>query len=290
MFWRQRLRICFICFSIWGLGFQWCYVYKPLPIKSALISLRRERHTEGNRSTMKLSIIIPCYNEEKNISKLVSKILELQISSEKFEVIFVENGSLDQTGTVLSQQTDGIDWMRIVTVPINKGYGYGIKQGLAAATGDYLGWLHADLQFSPHEIKTALELLEKFDFPQNIFLKGRRTNRPFVDRFFTLGMSLYETILLRCSLFDINAQPCIFSRDLYMRWTDMAPDDFSLDLYAYYMSKKSNAKVVRWKVRQYQREVGASSWNTGMGARWKLIKRTVDFSYKLKASLADRNT
>ena len=75
-----------------------------------------------------------------------------------------------------------------------------------------------------------------------------------------------------------------------MRWTDMAPDDFSLDLYAYYMSKKSNAKVVRWKVRQYQREVGASSWNTGMGARWKLIKRTVDFSYKLKASLADRNT
>lgn len=239
---------------------------------------------------MKLSIIIPCFNEEKNIPNLVSKILELKISAANLEVIFVENGSRDQTGQVLAQQTKGYDWMHIVDVPVNQGYGYGIKQGLKAAGGDYLGWIHADLQFSPHEIETAFALLEKSDFPQNIFLKGRRVNRPFIDRLFTLGMSFYETILLHCVLFDINAQPCIFSRDLYARWTDMAPDDFSLDLYAYYMSKKSNAKIVRWKVRQYQRAVGESSWNTGMGARWKLVKRTIEFSGRMKASLPDRNT
>ena len=239
---------------------------------------------------MKLSIIIPCYNEEQNIPNLVSKFLELKIAAENLEIIFVENGSRDQTGTVLAQQTEGINWMHIVNVPVNKGYGYGIKQGLKAAKGDYLGWIHADLQFSPHEIETAFALWEASDFPQNVFLKGRRTNRPFIDRFFTLGMSLYETILLHCALFDINAQPCIFSRDLYVRWTIMAPDDFSLDLYAYYMSKKSNAKIIRWKVRQYQREVGESSWNTGMGARWKLIKRTIDFSKGMRTNLADRNT
>lgn len=239
---------------------------------------------------MKLSIIIPCYNEEQNIPDLVSKFLELSIPFENLEVVFVENGSQDQTGKVLEQLTEDIGWMNIVKVPVNKGYGYGIKQGLKNASGDYLGWLHADLQFSPHEIETAFNLLEESGYPKNVFLKGRRINRPFVDRIFTLGMSLYETVLLRCPLFDINAQPCVFSRDLYVRWTDLAPDDFSLDLYAYYMSKKSNAKIVRWKVRQSQRKTGESSWNTGMGARWKLIKRTIEFSNKIRTDLADSNT
>lgn len=107
----------------------------------------------------------------------------------------------------------------------------------------------------------------------------------FGDCVFTLGMSCYETLLLRCVLHDINAQPCIFSRDIYSEWDNLAPDDFSLDLYAYYLAKKSMAKIVRWKVRQSERKNGVSTWNTGMSARWWLIRKTIAFSRKLKNEL-----
>lgn len=234
---------------------------------------------------MKFSIIIPCYNEEQSVPKLISELLKLNVLPEDIEIIFVENGSHDQTEKILKQQIENISWMHIVKVSVNKGYGYGIKQGLKTAKGEYLGWIHADLQFSPQEIEVAFNMLKHMDFPENVFLKGKRTNRPFIDRIFTLGMSFYETLLLKCPLFDINAQPCIFSRSLYMKWTEMAPDDFSLDLYAYYISKKLNAKIIRWKVRQSWRETGNSSWNTGMRARWNLIKRTLHFSKQMKANV-----
>lgn len=234
---------------------------------------------------MKISIVIPCYNEENGIEPLISQLRSMRFPEGTIEWIFVQNGSLDQTGAKLREFTASSPEMLIVEVPVNLGYGYGIKQDLKAATGDYLGWIHADLQFSPKEIETAYSKLEELNAPNNIFMKGLRINRPFGDCVFTLGMSCYETLLLRCVLHDINAQPCIFSRDIYSEWDNLAPDDFSLDLYAYYLAKKSMAKIVRWKVRQSERKNGVSTWNTGMSARWWLIRKTIAFSRKLKNEL-----
>lgn len=56
-------------------------------------------------------------------------------------------------------------------------------------------------------------------------------------------MSIYETILLRTKLVDINAQPNLFHRSFYDSLTD-APKDFSLDLYFLYMAQKKNRKSI----------------------------------------------
>lgn len=234
---------------------------------------------------MKISIVIPCYNEENGIKPLISELEKLQMPHDAVEWIFVQNGSRDQTGAKLRQFTAAHPEMSIVEVPVNQGYGYGIKQGLKAASGNYLGWIHADLQFSPMEIQKAYDKLWQMNEPGRVLLKGLRRNRPIVDRLFTFGMSCYETLLLKCGLHDINAQPCIFSRDLYDLWDELAPDDFSLDLYAYYLAKKSNAQIVRWPVQQSERKAGVSTWNTGMRSRWVVIRRTIAFSRKLKHQL-----
>lgn len=235
---------------------------------------------------MKYSIVIPCYNEEKGIERLVTSIRKLHLPEKELEVLFVQNGSKDRTGEMLRKFTDGTPWMKIVEIPVNQGYGYGIKQGLKASAGEYVGWMHADLQIPPAELETAFAQIERADGGKRIFLKGRRTNRPFLENLFTFGMSCYETLLLGCVLYDINAQPSVFSRTLYEQWSEAAPDDFSLDLYAYYFAKKAGAQIVRWKVCQHAREAGESSWNTGMGARWKLVKRTLKFSRELKKAAA----
>ena len=231
------------------------------------------------------SIIIPCYNESKNIQSLVEAFEKLNLRKDELELILVQNGSTDNTAVMLEKFTVPVEYIQVVEVPVNQGYGYGIKQGLRVATGEFLGWMHADLQFSPEEILRVIEKQKELGILKNVMFKGLRRNRPVVDRGFTMCMALYETFLLRCWLYDINAQPTVFSRDIYDLWGENAPNDFSLDLFAYYMAKKNKCHLYRWPVKQHQRAAGESSWNTGMSARWKLIRRIVSYSRSMRRAI-----
>lgn len=94
-------------------------------------------------------------------------------------------------------------------------------------------------------------------------------------------MGVFETLYLGKSLFDINAQPNIFPRSFYESW-QTPPYDFSLDLYALYMAKVVGLETLRFAVSFPPRIYGESHWNTGLRAKWKFIKRTIQFSTKLK--------
>ncbi len=229
---------------------------------------------------MKLSIVVPCYNEEENIPLILERFND--VIKEDVEVILVDNGSTDGSAGVIARLLPQYPFARTVKVPVNQGYGYGILQGLKECRGEYIGWTHADMQTDPADVIKALGLIEKEK--GLVFVKGNRKGRPFFDVFFTLGMSVFETCYLREKLYDINAQPNIFPKIFYEGWEN-PPHDFSLDLYALYMAKKKGLKVVRFAVAFPKRAHGSSKWNTGLSAKWRFIKRTVDFSVKLKKSL-----
>lgn len=225
---------------------------------------------------MRFSLVIPCYNEEKNIPLLLEHCKQLD---EGVEVILVDNGSTDATHEVLQKLLPLYPGCRTVRVEENKGYGFGIVSGLKAAKGEILGWTHADMQTDPKDALRGLSLFEKHG--KDIFVKGRRYGRPFMDVFFTMGMSLFETLLLARPMWDINAQPTMFSRRFFESWKTM-PDDFSLDLYAYYQAQKSDLKVHRVSVAFGERAHGVSHWNVNWAAKRKFIRRTIDFSLQLK--------
>lgn len=230
---------------------------------------------------MKLSIVVPCYNEEENIPLILERFNDV-IKEEDMEVILADNGSTDGSAGVLSELLPRYPFARTVKVPVNQGYGYGILKGLDECRGEYIGWTHADMQTDPADVIKALDLIEKEK--GLVFVKGNRKGRPLFDVFFTLGMSVFETCYLREKLYDINAQPNIFPKVFYQGWEN-PPHDFSLDLYALYMAKKKGLKVVRFAVDFPERVHGMSKWNTGFAAKWKFIKRTVDFSVKLKRNI-----
>ncbi len=95
-------------------------------------------------------------------------------------------------------------------------------------------------------------------------------------------MSLFETVYMGVRLHDINAQPNVFSRDFFATWKK-PPGDFALDLYVLYLAVKSGLKIRRFDVLFSERVHGESHWNNGsLAAKWKFIKRTLDFSIKLK--------
>lgn len=227
---------------------------------------------------MKLSVVVPCYNEEQNIPLILERFREI-IKRDDIEVILVDNGSTDGSAHVLADLLPKYSFARTVRVEVNQGYGYGILQGLKECRGEYIGWTHADMQTDPADILKALALIEQEK--GLVFVKGNRKGRPFFDVFFTAGMSLFETCFLRKKLYDINAQPNIFPKIFYDEWEN-PPYDFSLDLYALYMARTKNLKVVRFPVLFPERIHGESKWNAGLQSKWKFIKRTIEFSVNLK--------
>lgn len=229
---------------------------------------------------MKLSVVIPCYNEEKNIPLVLARFSEV-ICREDIEIILVNNGSTDGSAIVLDRLLPHYPFARTVWVEKNQGYGYGILQGLYAAQGEFLGWTHADMQTDPNDVIQALAVLEQNGSRETLFVKGARKGRSFVDNFFSIGMALFETLYLGTILYEINAQPNIFSRRFFQSWQD-APHDFALDLYALYMAKKQKLDVRRIAVRFPERLYGKSSWNTSWRAKRQFIKRTLEFSVNLK--------
>ena len=195
---------------------------------------------------MKLSIVIPCYNEEKNIPLILSGFQGV-IKRNDVEVIIINNGSTDNSKDMLNNLLPQYSFARVIGVEKNQGYGFGILSGLKGAKGEYIGWTHGDMQTPPNDILKALEIIEKNNNPKNIYMKGRRKGRPLIDRFFTFGMSVFESMYFSGIFYDINAQPNIFHRSFFEKWNN-PPYDFSLDLYAFYMAKRQNLEIIRFPV------------------------------------------
>jgi glycosyltransferase involved in cell wall biosynthesis len=233
---------------------------------------------------MKLSIVIPCYNESENIPLILDRFKKV-ILREDIEVILVNNGSTDNSESVINKFIPNYTFAKAIKIDVNKGYGFGIVTGLKQAKGEYIGYTHADMQTDPFDIVMGLEILESQEKKGSFYVKGNRKGRPITDEIFTAGMSVFESIYLGTVLWDINAQPNIFPKTFFDSIYAQCPDDFSLDLFFLYKAKKLSLNIIRFPVRFPQRIFGYSSWNNGLASKWKFIKRTLEFSTKLKHKL-----
>ena len=225
-----------------------------------------------------LSVVVPCYNEEENIPLIVSKFSTvLEESDEKIEVILVNNGSIDNSKNILEKTMSNIKQdIRVLNVEKNIGYGHGILSGLKTAKGDILSWTHADLQTDPSDVLSALKKFKKYNDSQ-LVVKGKRRKRNFIDFFFTWGMQVYSSLILKKKLNDINAQPKMFSRAFYKLNFKSAPLDFSLDLFLLMKAKKIKTVDVFFHNRKFGVAKGGGSFR----GKLKLIVRTLAYIKKM---------
>jgi glycosyltransferase involved in cell wall biosynthesis len=233
-----------------------------------------------------LSIIIPCYNESGSIPKLLDICRESCKGKDFVEYIFVNNGSTDNSRAIFEQLFALAEnrFAKLVDVPVNKGYGYGILQGLYAAGGDVLAWTHADLQTNPKDVIDAFLKYDDALTDNRCIVKGNRVGRNVFDDFFTGGMSLISSILLAAKLNDVNAQPKIFNRK-YMELWERAPYDFSLDLYLLYVARRNKIPIETFPVRFEKRLYGEAKGGGTFKGKIKLIKRTFKYIVQLRKDL-----
>lgn len=137
---------------------------------------------ENNKEKI-ISVIIPCYNEEKTLPDTLKKIKEFISKEQKhtYKFIFVDDGSTDATHTYLKEDENTIVlWNRV-----NKGKGYSIKKGVLASCSDYIFFIDADLAVDINYIKDMVDIMESTDYDIVIGerdLKSRSPLRKLLSR------------------------------------------------------------------------------------------------------------
>jgi len=111
-----------------------------------------------------LSVIIPVYNEEENVTPLTTELMEvLNNLNKSFEVIFVDDGSTDRSLAILKELQKKFRDIRIIKFRRNCGQTAGFDAGISAARGEVIVTMDADLQNDPHDIPKLLEKIGDFD-------------------------------------------------------------------------------------------------------------------------------
>lgn len=105
---------------------------------------------------MKVSIIMPVYNEEKTIQKVLAKIDTIQLGKLLHEIIIVNDGSTDKTKTLITKHTAKKKKVKVIHHENNSGKGAAIKTGIKQAKGDYIVIQDADLEYDPKFLPSLL--------------------------------------------------------------------------------------------------------------------------------------
>ena len=110
---------------------------------------------------MIFSIIVPVFNEEKTILKILNELKKLNFKKFEKEIIVINDGSTDSTKKILNENKDLYD--SIYSLETNKGKGSAVKLGLQHTKGEYIVFQDADLEYDPQDLLKFEEVFQKFD-------------------------------------------------------------------------------------------------------------------------------
>jgi glycosyltransferase involved in cell wall biosynthesis len=108
---------------------------------------------------VKLSVVIPCFNEEQTLATCVSQVLEIQDDALSLEVILVDDCSRDRSLAIAECLATRHPEIRVLRHVKNQGKGAALRTGFCEATGDFVAVQDADLEYDPMELKSLLEPL-----------------------------------------------------------------------------------------------------------------------------------
>jgi glycosyltransferase involved in cell wall biosynthesis len=226
---------------------------------------------------VKLSIIIPVYNEEQTISAIVERVLAVDLGSIDSEVIIADDGSSDGTRAAMAS-SKWIDdpRVRIYSNRINVGKGCAIRLGLSYATGDVVLIQDADLELNPEEygrlLQPIVEGRSSVVFGSR-FLDGRNQVR-LKARIANAGLTVLTNILFGARLTDMETAYKMFRREVVdgIRWRCVA-FDFEPEFTAKVLRKGYRILEVPISYHPRNNEEGKKiRWIDGLDAVYVLLK------------------
>lgn len=194
---------------------------------------------------MKISVIIPAYNEEKTIKNTVFEIDKFLYNNFfDYEIIVVNDGSYDRTRHILSSIFLNIT---VINFNQNHGKGYAIKEGVKYANGDYIIFIDADGAYDAENIKAIVKILDKNDIAIGV-RDDNKENYTFVRKIYSNVFKslthafLKENLDTQCGIKGFRKSCAKMLFDL------IKTHGFAFDFELIYLAKKMNYSIEKANV------------------------------------------
>lgn len=231
---------------------------------------------------MKLSIIVPVYNEEKTIEKVLQRVHTVELAGWGKEIIVVDDGSTDSSK--LKIQNSKLSGLKTYYHEHNLGKGAAVKTGISHATGEYILIQDADTEYDPEDIKKLVPFVEK---NEKVAVYGTRLHRlPHFSKeerntlfiFHYLGnrfLSLITSILYGQWLTDMETCYKLFPRKAVENMT-LHARGFAFEPEITSKLLKNGFKIIEVPITTTPRDYGEGkklqAWKDGPIALWTLVK------------------
>jgi len=213
---------------------------------------------------MKLSVVMPVYNEQSTLQEVVTRVLAVPLD---IELICVDDGSTDASREILAQLQTTHPQIRVLLQPDNKGKGAALRRGIQESTGDFVVIQDADLEYDPAEYSLLLHpLLEgKADVVYGSRFLGSRPHRVLYF-WHSVGnwiLTLISNMLTNMNMSDMETCYKVFRREI-LQSIPIEEDRFGFE-------PEITVKIAKRRLRVY--EVGISYWGRtyeeGKKIHWK---------------------
>ncbi len=198
---------------------------------------------------MKLSIVMPAYNEKNTLREIVSRVLAVELpDGMSRELVIVDDGSKDGTREIL-RELDGQNGIRAVFQPVNMGKGAAVATGMRAASGDIVLIQDADLEYDPNEYPILLRpiLQGQADVVYGSRFLGTAHGHRVLYFWHTVGnrmLTLLSNIFTDLNLTDMETCYKVFTRNVV--------DRLELESKRFGIEPEITCKVARLKVRIFE--------------------------------------
>ncbi len=201
------------------------------------------------KSEVNLSIIMPCYNEGKNIFKNIYKTIKVIEKFEKnFEIICVNDGSKDNTESEIIKATKKDKRIKLVSYKKNQGKGYALKIGTKEAMGNLIAFIDSDLELSPSFIEKYIKIMEiqKADVViASKMHKDSNLNYPIFRKILSIGYYLILKVLFRLEVKDTQTGLKLFkSKIIKDTMSILTTKSFAFDIEMLVIINKFGYKIV----------------------------------------------
>ena len=173
----------------------------------------------------KISLVIPCFNERNAIERTIDEINFL-LGKTLYEIVVVDDGSFDGTYEILKNRKD----IKLVRNPYNKGYGFSIKKGIMAASGEIIAVTDAD---GTYPIEAILLMVKKLEDGYDIVI-GKRENLkdfdPFIKKLSRIMFKQIAQFVAGEKILDVNSGLRVFRRNAILKYMVNTSSGFSFSL------------------------------------------------------------